>query len=679
MKTPSPLPLLRQAATQIANGERVQAWHDVHLAARAAPDLGLVHVVASRLLFLLGDHEHALDEARVAAQLGTGMATMLCINQAQATGRYHIVTAMLEEVLRSDSASRQQSDDRTRRSDLFDHALQHLLQLYTVNYYDEAAASLLERYLPQARGSASLYLQAARVYEHCGEPAKAESIIQRALTVEPPTTATSLAAAALFLEIGSFDEARRLYEGLVTDDTASSTALEALGRLHLWMNQLDSALACSERLCTADPNSTSGRRIGAAVDVLNGVPNIALPLLDAILRDDPHDGEAYLWRAEALLRLGRKEEACTDADRSCDNGFSFAARLVRLLAAMEPRTKVSRAVLEEFAGKIILVFPDAAAILARGRTDDVAALLERVLAAMAGNRTPLATFVRGDGTLGRLPRSTSVRAASRRAMELIKIASPQETLRHLDELVARYPDSSMPLVHRGELHLWLGRYTDARADLEAAIAVHRQTRWAWYGLACLDLLAGHAEASLAMCAKGIRVMGNTEGAVAFSYRGEAYRLLSRLDEAREQLMRACALHPSRLSAWINLALVHGAAGDRAAQREILRDLRRRAPALLSDAARALGDDVFCVTILAGPTASGPDVAIIDQLLQQSLAMMRGNRSSSCVTYFTKDGDLRHVPQRHGDTEDAREIESHVLGKLRSILDRAINGRSNAPT
>src|SRR5262249_17472258 len=161
-------------------------------------------------------------------------------------------------------------------------------------------------------------------------------------------------------------------------------------------------------------------------------------------------------------------------------------------------------------------------------------------------RSPLSTCVRDGGTLMRLRPPDSPRDLSRDAMQLIRIASPEEAFRRLDAVAARFPDSSMPLVYRGELQLWLGRYPEARADLRAAIALVKQTRWAWYGLACIDLVAGDPERALATCARGIKVMENTEGPVALLVRGEAYRLLGRLDDARAELRRSCELNPTRL-------------------------------------------------------------------------------------------------------------------------------------
>jgi tetratricopeptide (TPR) repeat protein len=280
--------------------------------------------------------------------------------------------------------------------------------------------------------------------------------------------------------------------------------------------------------------------------------------------------------------------------------------------------------------------------------------------------------VRADGTLARLPRSVWARVAAREALELVKIASPEEIYRAFDEVIAAFPSSSMPLVHRGELQLWLGRYPEARADLEGAIAIYRQTRWAWFGLATLDLVAGDPERALATCAHGIQVMDNTEGPVAYLFRGEAYRLLGRLDEARQQLVRSCELHPRRLSAWTNLGLAHGAAGDGPAQREIFHRLLAEAPSLLSTASLELGDDVFQAVVLEGPRVPGgrevpPET--VDRVLGQALAMMRGNRSSSCVTYFTREGRMFHVPQ--GGRPGTPDAGARTLDEVRRLLTRAL--------
>jgi tetratricopeptide (TPR) repeat protein len=686
--------MLLDAVDEFACGGRPQAWRAVRRAVAAAPSDGLVQVLGSRMLHLLGDHGAALAAAQAAGRLGVEAAVMQYFEQAREIGWHHEARSVLERILRAGprgAAAPRRGDHR--EADPFDRAFAYLLQLYMDAQHYDAAAALLAAYLAQVRPSVSNYMQAARVFERRDESAAALDAVHRALAVETATATTRLEAAALLLRLGAFDEAQQLYSGLADDDSVGAQALEALARLCLWRGDSDGALAHAERLRERDSGSAVARRIEAAVNVLRGAYADALPLLDAVLRDAPNDAEAYAWRAEARLRLGHRDEAQVDAQRSPPGaGHSFAARALHVLAALPPAVSGGAAsassrsgaapcgaaktpaglfahTAQELGAELTAIDPQALHILTSGDEHAVAALLERALTAMRGNRTPRATWVRDDGSLARLPPSTSARVASRVLLELIKIASPEETLRHFDALLARLPHSSMPLVHRGELHLWLGRYAEARVDLEGAIAVQRQTRWAWYGLACLDLLAGEPQRALDTCAYGIQVMNNTEGPVAFSYRGEAYRLLGRLDEARAELQRACELHPRRLSAWVNLGLVHGAAGDRAAQRDVFRSLASSASGLLSAAADELGEEVFERVVLNGPQSgaeSCPDGETIDRLFTHVLAMMRGNRSSSCITFFTCDGQLRHVPQ--GQRIDPQHTV-RALSRIRRVLTK----------
>lgn len=510
------------------------------------------------------------------------------------------------------------------------------------------------------------------------------------------------------LEIGAFDEARVLFESLLDESRLHGSAapvVEALGQLALWTGDTERALRHADELVGSGGDGAA-KRIRAAVLVLRGDWRDALPLLDMVVAVDPDDGEAHLWRAEALLRLGDRPSAFAAADRSRRYGYSFAAGAIHLLAALPPTE--SRAIprpdaaaaaaqrpqdpgraapaamdgavfhaQQELRAELTALVPGAAKLLSTGMTvGQLTDMLEHALAVMHGNRTQLGTWVRPDGSLARVPPTDAARMLSREAFELIRVAPADESFRRLDALVERYPHSSMPVVHRGELHLWLGHYAEARADLERAIAIRRQTRWAWYGLAWLDILTGDPERGLATCAEGMAVMTDGEYPPAFACRGEAYRLLGRLDDARAQLERACEITPTRLSAWADLALVLGAVSDHAQQAVAFGRLVRRAPALVSHAARELGEDVFAPVVLAAPfggdgSAAGIPPAMIHRVLEHVLVMMRGNRASSLVTYFTADGRLHHV-SRQGGEPWSPAVEQHAVEKVRTVLRRALD-------
>ena len=677
-ETSSPLAQLRAAAQLTRDGERVAAWQLAQRAAAAAPGDAAVQLLATRLLWVLGDDRGALDASRAALELDRGAAATLRFNQTRDAGWYHEAAAVLERVLAETPPG-----GASRRGELtFEAALEQLVRLHYDHHHHAAAAAVLDRHLQRAAARPALHLQAARVYHRSGDPAHAAQAIAAALAELSP--AETPAAAATLLELGEFDRAEALYRGLLDEPGAAGLAREALARFCLWRDDLDGALA--HAACLADGDAVA-RRIRAAVQLRRGDPAGALAPLDALVRDSPHDGEAHLWRAEANLRLGRRDETCRAADRSLQHGYSYAACAVRMLATVPPAVPAAslrgrwhrwrdrlRARLgartdgallharQELRAELGATCPDADAVLAGESATALADLLERSLATLRGNRTPPGSWARADGSLALVPPSSSPRILSRLALELLRVAPVEESVRALDRLAARFPDSSMPVVHRGELRLWLGDYPTARADLEAAIAIRRQTRWAWYGLAWLDVLEGDPQRGLDTCAHGIAVMDNSEGPVAMIVRGEAYRLLGRLDEAREQLERSNAQHATRVSGWINLALVHGAGGDGAAQRQVVARIARMAPSLLSEAAAQLGAAVFERVILARPwLAAGPPDEALDQVLRQTLVMMRGNRASGLITYFTADGQLRHVPRYLGTPRFADEGGSEDQG------------------
>jgi len=122
-----------------------------------------------------------------------------------------------------------------------------------------------------------------------------------------------------------------------------------------------------------------------------------------------HDGEAYAWRAEAALRAGDAQQARADAQRSSiESGDSFAATAIHLLADLHSgrtrgwplRLQRAPGIVEharrELSAELTALCAEAPAILAHSNAGRLAALLEHALAALRGNRTALATWVRGE-------------------------------------------------------------------------------------------------------------------------------------------------------------------------------------------------------------------------------------------------------------------------------------------
>jgi len=471
------------------------------------------------------------------------------------------------------------------------------------------------------------------------------------LAREPASVSHHLEAARVLVEAGETDEARRCLSCARELDARCVPARVGLAQLDLWSGQAAACASEVEAIRAIEPGSAAAARLEGAMALLDGRHDDAVRHLDAAIVGDARDGEALLLRAEASLRLGQLVAARRDVIAALlGPGFSLPGRVLWLLLDLREQGRghdVDRQRLEEVADGLLELCPDAGPALASGAAAGVERVVEEALCALHGNRTATPTHLVG-GRLRRLRVRTAPRHASRQALELVRVAPLSRVLSALDAVVARYPASGLPLAHRGELHLWCGAKVESRRDFEAAIAIEPRTRFAYIGLTGVEILEGRLEAALEVSARGVATMRNTEGPAVPAYRGEALRRLGRTAEAIADLERSVKMNPTRLGAWANLGLARGDAGDTAGAADAFVRVAAHAPGLVSDAAREVGDG-----------EAGASMEAQRAILEQALVMMRGNRSSACVTYFTRDGQLRCAPQHlhAGPREpDARDLD-----------------------
>lgn len=254
--------------------------------------------------------------------------------------------------------------------------------------------------------------------------------------------------------------------------------------------------------------------------------------------------------------------------------------------------------------------------------------VDRAFFALSGNLTTRPTRLVAPGRAKRIDVSPDPMQACMDLRRRIRVLGFAPVIAEHDPLFARYENHPRIFTHRGELLLWSGRYREATLDFEAALAQSELTVWAYIGLALCQMLQENAEAALATLDRAAR---NTwAGPTTPLVRGEALRRLGHADQAREHLGRAVELAPGRISAWVNLALLELGAGRRPELRAALRQIIERAPSLVRDLAHD-----------RGRTLPLDDPARLASDLEHTLTMMRGNRSSRMITYFTADG-IAHV-------------------------------------
>lgn len=481
----------------------------------------------------------------------------------------------------------------------------------------------------------SVHIEMAGSHAALGDVRATLFHLQRA-TDRAKRGAIFLEAARIARMVGAFPTAESyLHQALTYADSAMFAHI-GLSELALWSGQLGQAefqAAEAEKI----EASAAAQRIFGVIAYLRNERQAARKHLESACQMDAGESEAFMWLAEIALREKRYEDAHDLISRAiaAARGIVLSAYFLRLRVLLdedEPApSPPARHLTEHLQEALVALVPEIDVSLADTDIATASTILDRALERMYGNRSVVATYLR-NGEMKLVPGVRDPRTASRQMLERIQVDPPEMLLAEFDELARMFPASGMPLVHKGELLLWLGRLEESRKMLEKSIELVIGTRWAYIGLTLLEALEGNLEMALEVSARGVAVMNNTEGPAVFVHRGEVLRLLGR--DAEPDLLRAIKSNPSRISAHLNLALVYL---DRGRVREA-RDLVAQAidviPGIFSDAAYEL--DLDQITDDLGQVQ--PEV--LRKVLERALKMMRGNRSSTCITYVTRSGRIR---------------------------------------
>lgn len=515
-------------------------------------------------------------------------------------------------------------------------------------------------------------VEMAAAYTVMGKYDQAKPRLERALRLSNAPE-LRLEAARLYRSMGAFEEARTLLGGLTADSNHGGMACIMLCELLLWGGENakaeEEAHALLSRRQTPAIEAAAERILGM-VALLKGRPDEARTRVERALSLDATNSEAHALLAQLLTDAGDQKGAHHQVSEAIANagGSMFVAHLLRFRSNLKGKAgdpTPGRAHFDHWLPAIEALCPGATPKLLSEDRQAWLDILERCLNLMHGNRSTVPTWLSPEG-LRLVPAGPEPRVESRRVLERLYVANPEELLGDLKNLARQFPYSGLPDAHRGELLLWLGRVQEARAALERALSVLVGTRWAYIGLSMCDILEGRYEEALAISAKGVRVMNNTEGPAVLVHRGEALRKLGRLDEAAVDLEKSVQMHPMRAGAWVNLGLLYLAHGSQSRARTCMEKIVHLAPGLVSDAARAEGVAFFLGANTLAENAFAP-------VFSRMLVLLSGNRASSCTSYLSPEGRLRFGVRGtegqislHSPKEDAERL-GHVETLLKQTL------------
>jgi tetratricopeptide (TPR) repeat protein len=669
------LGVLARAWARAKQGELIAARGDVEAALGMSGQSPAVWLVAGMLAAVLREPGTALSRLREAREREPRLATKALEFELRIARRccwYRDTREIAERA--------------TREAPLQQRAHAELAQLFEDAELLDRALEEADAALPSNPSGQQCLLQ-ARLAARAWRSDRAVEMVDAALHLAVERKDVLVSAAEILMTAGAFDRAEILLREAVGHDPTNVTALSRLADLLLWQGEDGTADQLAARALALDPSYAPALRSRGICEIRRQHAHEGLAWLDRGLATRPQDPETLAWRARALLTM--QQDTVDDSYQSSPayravldvsnlaGGFFLPAELLRFqydAAHMvrcgpneaDGRTGLLRQYVEPAIPFLRRLQSDAGDILRSQDGPAQYALLSAGVEALGANYSRLTTL-RRDGRLERVPAS-SIRDEALAALGTIRVLPPLEVRAELERVIARYPESSLPLCYMGELHIWLGDVAEARRWLSRALEHTRTTRWAYIGLSACELLDGAYGKALEVLALGIERMGKTTGAAVYPHRAEALRRLGRWDEARADLERALETSPGRISTWINRGLLEAEVGDERALAVAFEHLRRRVAGMVADAAAELREPAWLD--LDRLPASAAQRRILDHML----TMLRGNRATGIVTYFRADGSLRALTPAdldwsHFDASDFRSIwtliESFSPARLRT--------------
>jgi tetratricopeptide (TPR) repeat protein len=322
----------------------------------------------------------------------------------------------------------------------------------------EAAESVLTESFRRHPTSRGVLARLAEIRLRLGDWAGAEEVAAAVRRIENgAATADQIVAAALSGQ-GRYGDSIETLERIVADPLSGRAALPGLIANYARAGRMDEALAQVEALLAANPEDVLALLLRAELHVMSGEMPEAEAALRAAIAAEPGGISGYGALGRLMLAQGR----FADAQTALREGVAMTdgASALRLLLAqtLEAVGDFNGAIAEydaiyETSPDSLVVANNLASLLAEHRADDPAEL-ER--AARIAQRLRGAPAPALQDTVGWI---------------LFLQGKPEEALRSITPAVEGLPENPIIRYHAGRVYAALGQTEEARAHLEAALAI----------------------------------------------------------------------------------------------------------------------------------------------------------------------------------------------------------------
>jgi len=171
--------------------------------------------------------------------------------------------------------------------------------------------------------------------------------LEQARLLDPLLPELQVALGHLARTRWKFDEAEQHFRQAIALNPNYAAGHAVRARNLLLLGQVDEALAEIRLAVALDPVASNLLSSAAMLYVEAGLPEAALPLADRALAANPASVQAFAWKLEALLALGRRAETLGIIHRRMEQDGGESGILMTLLAPAGERERTERWLAEQ--------------------------------------------------------------------------------------------------------------------------------------------------------------------------------------------------------------------------------------------------------------------------------------------------------------------------------------------
>jgi len=352
--------------------------------------------------------------------------------------------------------------------------------------------------------NARLHGSLGLVYEANGLHEAAEKSFENAARLDPGEPLWRYHRAISLREVGRTDEATALLRECAAELVSVPAAQHRLGLALLDAGDLPGALAAFRGAQAGNPDQPEVLVGIAAVDLAQGDPSAAVPLLEQVLAADPGYKQAHYLLGLAFRALSRETEA---ADQLA-LGLDGQARYLDDPLSAELRTYLVNSVGQ---------FAAASDLFAAGQYAASLALCERILKKQPDDKNVLIKagaaaleLARYDRAFELLNRALALDEAEYRvhtnlAECYLRSQRLDEAMQHADRAIELAPETARARTVRARILANRGRFEEAYVELKQAVQLNARNAMTHVALTEVCAQLGRTDEALTWCRSAVRL------------------------------------------------------------------------------------------------------------------------------------------------------------------------------